>query len=363
VSRIVVALVFAAMAGCSTPPPLAVAPAAPSPLQAVAPAAPPPKADPCHAPAGEIETVRPAPNTTYLTADAREIVWTDGRVVHAMADGGAPRVVGRYAGDEDLIKLRLAGDRVFAMASHTDHGRATCKDEILAFPRRGGTATKLVGGVCLRDFDVAADRVVYTRSMGSGGGASGALSTTTFDGVTTTLFEQFDAGPVDVHGRRAYLGLRGGELDSIPWDDVAGTRIFDGHIGDASPGHEPHVVAIDDRGVYVGVHHPRYTALTIFAVDHDAEVEPREIGMLLGPSGASRSPWPRGGLTQTATHLVWSATFRGIVMRLAKSGACPVEDLGIWRATPDFAVTSGKFVYWLEKTGADATIVRRRVEP
>ena len=72
-------------------------------------------------------------------------------------------------------------------------------------------------------------------------------------------------------------------------------------------------------------------------------------------------PWPHGGITQDATHLYWAMTFRGRVVRLAKSGLCPAEDLAVWRPVPDFAVPSGKFVYWLEKSGADRKIVRRRI--
>jgi len=358
----VLALLSVACGGSpqSPSPPVPVPKAIPA---APAPAPPPPKADPCTATPGEVETVRVVPNLKYLTADEREIVWTDGYVVQAMAEGQAPRVLGRYEGSEELSKLKIAGDRVFALANRPEPGRKSCGDQIVAFPRRGGTATKLVEGSCLRDFDVAIDRVVYMRDLPNGLGASGALATTTFAGVTSTLFEQLAADRVDVHGARAFLSLRSGELDSIPWNDTVGTRIFDGRVEDAQPGFHDSVVAIDDRTVYVGVRHPEYTAITIVAVDHDEEVEPRQIGVLLEPSRGSESPWPRGGLTQDATHLVWPVTFRGRVVRLAKSGACPVEDLAVWRIAPDFAVPSGKFVYWREKSGADATIVRRRVAP
>ena len=289
-------------------------------------------------------------------------MWTDGQLIQAMAEGEAPRVIGRHAGDQEIIKLRLTRDRVFALTGRSERGPTSCRDEIVSFPRRGGTATRLVETACLRDFDVAVDRVVYTRDIVGHGGA-GALSTTTFAGVTSTLFEQFDADRVDVQGDRAFLSLRAGELDSIPWNDFAGTRIFDGQIDDGAPGFHESVVAIDDRAVYVGVRHPEYAAITMFAVDRDEEIAPREIGLLLEASRSSQHPWPRGGLTQTATHLVWPVTFRGRVVRLAKSGACPAEDLAIWRAAPDFAVPSGKHVYWVEKSGADREIVRRRVEP
>lgn len=359
--RLLIVFLGGTAAACADAPP---PPPAPPPTpKLVAPTPISPKADPCKAPAGEVETVRAAPDLAYLTADDRGIVWTDGQVVHAMADGEAPRVLGRYAGDEDLIKLRLVGDRVFALASREDRGRTGCKDEIISFPRKGGTATKLVGGACLRDFDVAVDRVVYTRDVPAAKGGAGALSTTTFAGVTSTLFEQFDADRVDVHGDRAFLSLRTGELDSIPWNDFAGTRIFDGRIDDSAPGFHESMVAIDERAVYVGVRHPEYSAITIFAVDRDEEITPREVAVLLEPTRGSQHPWPRGGLAHNATHLVWPVTFRGRVVRLAKSGACPVEDLAIWRALPDFAVPYGKYVYWVEKSGKDREIVRRRVAP